>query len=142
MLNPFALPVHPAIVHFPMAMLSVAWACLLIRYATGDERWDGRSRLFELVGVVALPLTIVAAFIDTRGFEFLLEPRTDAPLIWHMTAGLVSAGAFAGHYLWRRRSDASDMKGLRAVGDVALATFGMVALLAAGLLASEMVYGT
>lgn len=141
MLNPFALPVHPAIVHFPIAMLSVAWACLLLRYATGDQRWDGRSRLFEVVGVVALPLTIVAAFIDTRGIDFLLEPRTDAPLIWHMTAGLVAAGTFAGHYLWRRRHEAAEITGKRAVGDVALATLGMVALLAAGFLSAEMVYG-
>ncbi len=142
MLNPFALPVHPAIVHFPVAMLSVAWACLLLRYATGDERWDGRSRIFEIVGVVALPLTIAAAFVDTRGIGFLLEPRTDAPLIWHMTAGLVTAAAFTAHYLWRRGRPASEIRGRRAVGDVALATFGMLALVAAGLLASEMVYGT
>ncbi len=136
MLNPFALPVHPAIVHFPIAMLSAAWVCILLRYATGDERWDGRSRLFEIIGVVALPLTIVAGFIDTRGFGFLIEPRTDAPLIWHMTAGLVAAGSFSAHYLWRRRSE------LGALTDVGLSTFGMLGLLAAGLLASEMVFGT
>jgi uncharacterized membrane protein len=141
MLNPFALPVHPAIVHFPIAMLSAAWVCLLLRYATGDERWDGRSRLFEVVGVVALPLTIAAAFVDTRGIGFLLEPRTDAPLIWHMTAGLVAAGAFSAHYLWRRGRPSSDMRGLGALGDVGLATLGMLGLLAAGLLASEMVFG-
>jgi len=142
LLNPFALPVHPAIVHFPIAMLSAGWVCLLLRYATGDQRWDGRSRLFEVVGVVALPLVIVAGFIDTRGIGFLLEPRTDAPLIWHMTAGLVTAGAFTAHYLWRRRRSAAELSGSRAVGDVALATFGMIGLLAAGLLGSEMVFGT
>jgi uncharacterized membrane protein len=142
LLNPFALPVHPAIVHFPVAMLSAAWVCLILRYATGDDRWDTRSRLFEIVGVVALPLTILTAFIDTRGIGFLLEPRTDAPLIWHMTAGLVTASAFTAHYLWRRKRSAAELSGHRAVGDVALATFGMVGLLAAGLLAGEMVFGT
>lgn len=141
MLNPFALPVHPAIVHFPIAMLSAAWVCLLLRYGTGDERWDVRSRLFEIVGVVSLPLTIVAAFIDTRGIGFLLEPRTDAPLIWHMTAGLVSAGAFGAHYLWRRKRQPAELRGRRAIGDVALATFGMLGLVAAGLLGGEMVFG-
>jgi uncharacterized membrane protein len=141
LLNPFALPVHPAIVHFPIAMLSAAWVCLLLRYGTGDERWDARSRLFEIVGVVSLPLTIVAAFIDTRGIGFLLEPRADAPLIWHMTAGLVSAGAFGAHYLWRRKRQAEELTGRRAIGDVALATFGMLGLVAAGLLGGEMVFG-
>jgi hypothetical protein len=115
---------------------------LLLRYATGDLRWDGRSRFFEVVGVVALPLTIAAAFVDTRGIDFLVHPRTDAPLIWHMTAGLVAAGSFTTHYLWRRRRDAADITGARAIGDVALATLGMLGLLAAGLLASEMVFGT
>lgn len=142
MLNPFALPVHPAIVHFPVAMLSVAWLCLLLRYATGDERWDGRSRMFEVVGVVALPLTIATGLIDTRGISFLLEPRADAPLIWHMTAGLVTTGVFTAHYLWRRSRPASEMRGGRAVGDVALATLGMLGLVAADLLAAEMVFGT
>lgn len=133
MLNPFALPVHPAVVHFPIAALSLAWAFLLVRYVTGDERWDGRARLFELVGVIALPFTIVAGFIDTRGIDFLLEPRADAPLIWHMTAGLVAAIAFAAHYLRRPK---------RPIADVALATFALIALVAAGLLSAEMVYGT
>ncbi|MGH2758557.1 MAG: DUF2231 domain-containing protein [Actinomycetota bacterium] len=141
MLNPFALPVHPAIVHFPVAMLSAAWVCLLLRYGTGDERWDARSRLFEIVGVVALPATIVAAFIDTRGIGFLLEPRADAPLIWHMTTGLLTAIAFTAHYLWRRKRPAKEITGRRAIGDVTLATFGMLALVAAGLLAGEMVFG-
>ncbi len=141
MLNPFSLPLHPAIVHFPIAMLSVAWACVLIRYATGNLTWDGRVRLFEIVGVVALPFTIVAAFIDTRGFDFLLNPRADAPLIWHMTSGLVATIAFAVHYFWRRTKSSEELTGLNAVADVALATFGMVALLAATFLAAEVVYG-
>jgi uncharacterized membrane protein len=139
-LNPFALPVHPAIVHFPIAMLTLAWAFLLARYATGDLRWDERSRLFEVVGVIALPFTIVAAFIDTRGFDFLIHPRTDAPLIWHMTSGLVAAGAFSLHLWWRRRVDVATLSGAAAVRDVGLATFGMLALVAAGLLSAELVY--
>lgn len=142
MLNPFALPVHPAVVHFPIAMLSAAWVCLLVRYATGDVKWDGWSRLFELIGVVSLPIVIVAAFIDTRGFDFLIHPRTDAPLIWHMTAGLTTTAAFAGHYLWRRRRVTSELKRGQVIGDVGLATFGMIALVATGLIAAEMVFGT
>lgn len=127
--------------HFPVAMLSAAWVCLLLRYGTGDVRWDARSRLFEVVGVFALPLTIITAVIDTRGIGFLLEPRTDAPLIWHMTSGLVTAIAFTVHYLWRRKRTPEELIGRRAVGDVSLATFGMLALVAAGLLAGEMVFG-
>jgi uncharacterized membrane protein len=141
-LNPFALPVHPILVHFSIAMLTAAWFCLLARYATGNERWDERWRLFELVGVLTLPLTIVTAFIDTRGFTFLIHPRTEAPLIWHMVSGLVATAAFGTHYLWRRRKPTTDLNGASAVRDVALATLGMLALVASGLIAAEMVYGT
>ncbi len=141
MFDPFALPVHPAIVHFPLAMLTATWVCVLARYATGDDRWDGRVALFEIIGVIALPFTVVAGFIDTRGFDFVLNPRTDAPLIWHMTAGLVATLAFGAHYLLRRRRT-TPLPVAYAVQDVALATFGMIALVAAGLLAGEMVYGT
>ena len=122
-------------------MLTAAWVCVIVRYVTGDIRWDARGRLFELVGVALLPLTLITAIIDTRGFGFLIHPRPDAPLIWHMTAGLIASGAFAGHYVWRRRREVSDLTGWRAVQDVALITFAMVALLATGLIAGEMVYG-
>lgn len=137
MLNPFALPVHPAIVHFPVALLALTWGCVVLRHATGEQVWDGRASLFEVIGVVALAPTIVAGFIDTRGFDFLLNPRADAPLIWHMTSGLVAAIAFTSHYFLRRRE-----QGLAIGPDIALASFGMIALLSAGLLAGEMVYGT
>jgi uncharacterized membrane protein len=123
-------------------MLSAAWACLLVRYATGSAKWDTWSRLFEVIGVAALPVTIIAAFIDTRGFDFLIHPRTDAPLIWHMTAGLTATAAFAAHYLWRRRRSTSELTARQALGDVGLATFGMVALVATGLIAGQMVFGT
>jgi uncharacterized membrane protein len=141
-LNPFSLPIHPAINHLPLAMLSVAWACVLIRYATGNVSWDGRIRLFEVVGVASLPFTIAAAFIDTRGIDFLLNPRADAPLIWHMTCGLVATVAFGLHYFWRRTKDPGELIGRKAIQDVALMTFGMVALLGAGLLGAEVVYGS
>lgn len=142
MLNPLALPIHPVVNHVAVACLALTWVFLLLRYATGDHRWDQRCRILEAIGVIALPPTIVAAFIDTRGFGFVVHPRADAPLIWHMTAGFVTAITFAIHYLWRRRRLSDDLFGGVAVLDVALATFGMLALVATGLLAGEMVYGT
>ncbi len=122
-------------------MLTAAWICLLIRYASGDARWEDRWRMFELIGVLTLAPTIVFGFIDTRGFGFLIDPRVDAPLIWHMTSGFVAAGAFTSHYLWRRRVLTNGLTPAVVVWDVALGTFAMLALLASGLIAGEMVYG-
>lgn len=141
MLNPFALPLHAPIVHLPVAMLTITWVCVIVRHVGGSTRWDERTRLFEVVGVLALPPTIVTAIVDTRGFDFLTDPRFDAPLIWHMAAGLAAAGFFAWHFLWRRHRTRADLR-LSATVDVGLATLGMLALTAAGLLAAEMVYAT
>lgn len=141
MFNPLALPIHPAVNHVAVACLALTWAFLMLRYATGDHRWDQRVRILEGIGVLALPPTIIAAFIDTRGFGFVLHPRADAPLIWHMTAGFVTAIVFAVHWFWRRRLLSDDLRGGVAVIDVSLATFAMIALVATGLIAGEMVYG-
>ena len=142
MLNPLALPIHPILVHFSIAMLTAAWICLLVRYASRDPRWEDRWRMFELVGVFTLLPTIATAFIDTRGIGFLIHPRADAPLIWHMTAGFVAAAAFSAHYLWRRRAFTNGSTSSLIALDLALVTFAMIALVASGLIAGEMVYGT
>lgn len=122
-------------------MLSAAWVCLIIRHATRDQKWDARVHLLEVIGVAALPFVVTAGFIDTRGFDFVLNPRADAPLIWHMTSGLVATIVFATHYFWRRRREAAELVGSLLVVDVAVSTFGLIALLAATFLAAEVVYG-
>jgi uncharacterized membrane protein len=139
--NPFALPVHAPMVHLPVALLTITWVCVIVRHVSGSARWDERTRMFEIVGVLALPVTIVTAFVDTRGFDFLTNPRFDAPLIWHMVAGLAATVFFGWHFLWRRDRRRVDLR-LPATIDVGLATLGMLALMAAGLLAAEMVYAT
>jgi uncharacterized membrane protein len=140
-LNPLALPLHAPIVHLPVAMLTITWVCVIVRHVTGSARWDERTRLFEVVGVLALPPAIVTAIVDTRGFDFLTDPRLDAPLIWHMAAGLAASVFFAWHFMWRRHRASVDLRRLATI-DVGLATLGMLALTAAGLLAAEMVYAT
>lgn len=141
-MNPFSMPVHPPLVHFPMAMLVVVWVLLIVRYVTGDERWDERARWFHVVGVGSLPLVLGAAIIDTRGFEFALRPRWDDPLIWHALGGVVVASISAVHFFWRRRFQAAQMTGRVAVMDLALAGAGVWTLFAIGLIAAEMVYGS
>jgi uncharacterized membrane protein len=136
--NPFSLPVHPIVVHFPMAMLSAAWVSLVIRYLTGRIRFGEWSRIFEAIGVATLPVAVATALIDTRGLSFAINPRWDAPLIWHAIGGLVAGGVFTVHYVWRRRAAAGE--GGSAVLDVGLPTIGLWLLVLTGLIAGEMIY--
>lgn len=138
-MNPFDLPVHPAIVHFPVAMLSAAWVCLLLRHGTTAPRWADRARLFETIGVIALPFTITAGFIDLRGLQPLTEMRWDQPLIWHVIAALTGSALFAAHAFATRRTGAATTGPPIAV-DLGLSTAGLWLIVLAGMLAGEMVY--
>lgn len=142
MLNPFRLPIHPPIVHFPVALLTLVWAMLVLRYVTGDIRWDARARLLHVIGIASIPVVLVTALIDTRGFDFIVEPRWDAPLIWHALVGLTVAGVAVTHFFWRRRYTAEKLVGRLAVADLTLASVSFWGVLFAGLLAGEMVYAT
>ena len=64
-MDPFALPVHPAVVHFRVAMLVVASVCIVLRYLFVDSTWAERARIFERIGVALLPITVLAGFVDT-----------------------------------------------------------------------------
>lgn len=140
-MNPFDLPVHPVVAHVPVAMLGAGWVALVLRYVVRRPDFEAHARLFLLVGVVSLPFTIVAGFIDTRGVDFVLDPRWDQPLIWHMTSGLATTGLLTGHLLWRRR--ALDHPTRRVVAlDLAWVTAGVWVMVLAGAIAGEMVYAS
>lgn len=141
-MNPFALPVHPILVHFPLAMLAAGWVCLLLRHGTGRDVWAQRTRMFEAVGVATLPLALVAGFIDTRGFSPLTSPRFDQPLVWHIFAATAGTAAYVVHVLWSRRPVPAGIAARRWVTtDLVLATAGLWLLVLAGAIAGEMVYG-
>lgn len=138
-MNPFALPVHPIVVHFPIAMLSVAWVALLVGHLRPAGPWMARARLLEAAGVATLPVTVVAGFVDTRGVEFLAEGRWDLPLIWHTLVAGAAAVVFTAHWAWSRRP--ARLQADRGPWlDVGLSTAGLWLLVLAGLIAGEMVY--
>lgn len=136
--NPFDLPVHPILVHFPLAMLTAAWVCLLCRYGLRDQRWGERAKTFETIGVATLPITIIAGFVDTRGFEFATNIRWNQPLVWHAIVSIVATVIFAGHWWWQRTARPPSIR--MAVADLGWLTLGVWALVLTGAIAGEMVY--
>jgi uncharacterized membrane protein len=131
-------PLHPAVVHFPIALLVVAWVCYLLRSFTGDQRWGERARWLEFVGAALLPATIALGFYDIGSLDFIRNPRWDLPLIWHAITAAAAAAVFLGHFLMQRVRP--QPPGRQVLLDIGLTTSGVWLLTLAGLIAGEMVY--
>jgi uncharacterized membrane protein len=134
-----ALPLHPALVHFPIALLSLSWAFGLASQATDVARWGELATTFEWIGLAFVPFTMAAGFLDAGGPDFLLEPQWGEPLIWHFLCSTGAAGLFAIHAVWRRRQGPTARPDPRL--DIGLTTAGFWLLVMTGLIAGEMVFG-
>lgn len=134
-----ALPIHPAFVHFPVAMLTSAWVITLAEHLAG---WSGGARFgatAEALGVAFLPIVLLTGLRDADGLSVFAAAQWDRPLIWHSIVAIVAAILFAVHAVWRYRS--GDRRTARPGMDVGLSTAGFACLLLTGLIAGEMVYG-
>ena len=135
----FNLPIHPAFVHFPIALLTVSWVLIYFRH------WGGRTDFEPFigaslgVGVAALPFTILSGLRDANWTELLTEWAWDDPLSWHFLFAISAAAVFTGHFFYRRSSISSGS--LSARMDIALASGGFWLLLMTGLIAAELVHG-
>jgi uncharacterized membrane protein len=132
------LPIHPAFVHFPIALLTLTWVFVLAGYFRAVPVPDLVVGWFEWLGIAFLPLTIVTGVFDADGLGFLAERIWSQPLIWHFLAAISASFVFTGHAIWRRRKNTTSERTVWI--DTGLVTLGFWLLLVAGLLAGEMVY--
>jgi uncharacterized membrane protein len=135
----WSLPIHPAIVHFPVAMLTTSWFLTVIGHMTHPPRGVDLSRSLEWIGVFFLPFAIVSGLRDA-GLDFLTQPQWDQPLIWHFLGTMAAAALFATHAVWRRGVGRERARSAPWV-DLGLSSAGFWFLLLAGLIAGEMVFG-
>jgi len=133
-----AIPLHPAFVHFPVAMLSATWGLVVVRHWTGSATWEGLVGPFEWIGVAFLPIVIISGLRDAEWLEFLIEVEWDQPLIWHFMVSMTAAVVFTVHAFWRRNRR---VEGADRWVDIGLTTVGFWLLILTGLIAGEMVYG-
>jgi uncharacterized membrane protein len=133
-----AIPLHPAFVHFPLAMLSVTWGLVVAHHWSGSETLERLVAPFEWIGVSFLPIVILSGLRDAEWFEFLIEVEWDQPLVWHFAISMTASVVFTIHAVWRRN------RGVETAGrwiDLGLTTTGLWLLILTGLIAGEMVYG-
>ncbi len=131
-------PVHPALVHFPVA----CWSLATLADATGLLHPDARLPQFAAallaIGCAAGLLAAIAGFVELLGLPPAHPAGRDA--IRHMALALTTWCLYAGSLYLRIDIDARQ---LRAVGAIALAASGLgfVFLLATGWMGGRLVYG-
>ncbi len=135
----WSLPIHPIFVHFPIAMLTIAWLLIVLGHLTGIGRWTGLARSIEWIGIAFLPLTLLSGLRDAAGLDLATDLRWDQPLLWHILFGSAAAVAFVAHAVWRYHADHRGRASVRL--DVSLSSIGFWLLMMSGLVAGEMVYG-
>lgn len=130
-------PIHPIVVHFPIALLSasVAFEALALRWPTGGFR---ETSLYTLLsGVMAAGLAVV-----TGGMEEELAERAGAPesvLELHESLGQVTLVIFVVLLGLRLAMQLGWLKEIRALS-LGLGAIGIVILSLAGYWGGDLVY--
>jgi uncharacterized membrane protein len=93
-------PLHPALVHFPVALVTFAFIADLVAYLSTGRYWS-RIGLAALMGAVIGGIATVAAGYYDMGRATLGE--THEYVHFHMTVGWILFGTVTGLALWRWR---------------------------------------
>ena len=128
-------PLHPALVHFPIACWSLATMADLASLAWGKPAW-------MLAGVLLTVGTVTAIAAMATGFIELLKVDADHPatrdLNRHMILVMTAWGFYAASLFLRLKG--TTLTRPDAVG-IGLSLAGFVCLVVAGWLGGKLVYG-
>jgi nitrite reductase/ring-hydroxylating ferredoxin subunit/uncharacterized membrane protein len=99
-------PIHPALVHFPMAFLIGAFGFDLAGTVIGNPTWWTTGYYLTIIGVVTALLAAVPGFID---YFITVPPESSGKrrATWHMVLNLLAVGCFAATILLRSAGDPS-----------------------------------
>ncbi len=130
-------PLHPMLVHFPIALLttSVAFEALAMRWPS--ERLRASSLDMLVVGVLAAVAAVVSGHLAEEAVENRGIP--EQVLEWHEGLGFATFWIFAG-VLAMRVAMAWGLLRDRPIWPLLLGLVGIAVLLVAGYFGGELVY--
>ena len=92
-------PIHPAFVHFPIALVPLSVAADVIAYATGSSALRATAWWCLVVGAAAAAVTVVAGFVDME--RQAIEHDAHHRVHTHMKVGLAVFSVTSGLAVWR-----------------------------------------
>lgn len=135
------VPLHPAFVHFPLALLPTA--VLLASWAVWKEAaWARKAtRVLLALGLAGALAAVVTGLFAEHAVEPLVDEETYSAIEQHEIAGLLTTGVFAGltGWLWWRPSTLT-MRTRATWVFLLLAWVGVALVLLTGYLGGELVY--
>lgn len=130
------MPIHPALVHFPIAFLFTASVLIVVRHATARGRLESCISPLLVAGTLTLPVVILAGIRDAGWLDLFRDADPSQPLMWHALVAVLTTGSATTHVVLRSRADGR----LSRTADLGFAVATAWLLVTTGLLAGEMVY--
>lgn len=127
-------PLHPALVHFPVACWSLATACDLASVLWSGVHWQLAGVLMA-IGTLVATVAMAVGLIELPDLEPGSAPSRDARR--HMLLAACAWSCYAGSLLLRVEGGALVRPGPLAI---ALGSLGFMALCGAGWMGGKLVY--
>jgi uncharacterized membrane protein len=129
-------PLHPPIVHFPLALLATSLAFDLVGLVRDEDLW-WTIAFWNIAGGLAIGVvTAVAGLIDSARVPD--QSSASSVLTRHMSCMLVALGCYGGALIVR--GSTGSPAGTALLLTLALEGLGLVVLLLGGYLGGELVY--
>ncbi len=130
--------IHPLLVHFPIALLTISVLFDLVYLLTKKEVFSSVGWWTQLAGVAGLAGTIVSGLYAERTVIIATEARSCFET--HQQMAFVSATIFAILLLWRIASK-TNLPSKQRAAYLLLSLLGVIAMWVGAWYGGEMVYG-
>jgi len=131
-------PVHPMLVHFPVAFWTVAAAAYVVAAAGLDDRATGIANFANGAGVTMAVLAMIAGLSELRRIEARSEAMRVAA--WHLMIMATAWFCFLSALLLATAAETAIDRRTAQIGAAAGASIGFILMALGGWLGGRLVY--